>query len=128
MPLDLAAAATARARFATAAGTSLVDTLTEVVFPVADADVPRNTETLAQSWQVLGPTEDATGVSATLSYGRDDDNNPKSHQPSNAYAVAVHEEIGKQHPTGHSKWLENAGTQTAPRLAEEVGTRMRTRL
>lgn len=129
MSINPAAAALVRTRFAAAAGLSLVETLSEVVYPVADADVPRDTLTLSQSWQVVGPTEDASGVGATLSYGKDDDENPKSHQPSNAYAVEVHEAIGKQHPGGGAaKWLENSMTQTAPRLADEVAKRLRPRL
>ena len=129
VPINPAALTAARTRFAAAAGLSLVETLTEVVYPLADADVPRDTETLALSAQTVGPTEDAGSVGAVLSYGRDDDVNPKSNQPSNAYAVEVHEAIGKQHPGGGAaKWLENAGTQTAPRLADEVAKRMRPRL
>ncbi|MCA1668151.1 MAG: hypothetical protein LC793_12305 [Thermomicrobia bacterium] len=129
MPLDLAATGAVRTRFITAAGLSLVETLTEVVFPVADADVPRDTETLAQSARISQPTEDANGIAVSFSYGVDDDENPKSHQPSNAYAVMVHEEIGKQHPGGGSaKWLEGAMTQTAARFADEVAKRMRPRM
>jgi hypothetical protein len=128
MPVDASAAARARARFVKAGGAALAETLTEVVFPIADRDVPRETETLADSAQVTGPTEGAGGVGATFSYGRDDDRNPKTGEPSAAYSIAVHEEIGKQHPVGHAKWLENAGTQVAPRYAGEVAGRMRGKL
>lgn len=128
MPVNPAAIATIRTRFAAAAGLSLVETLTEVVYPVADAECPKDTLTLSQSWQVVGPTEDTNGVSATGSYGRDDDSNPKTGQTSNSYCVIVEEEIGRQHPTGNAKFLSNAMTQTTPRLADEVAKRMRPRL
>lgn len=129
MPLSTVAIAGVRSRFAAAAGLSLVETLNEVVYPVADADVPRDTTTLAQSARISQPVEDANGIAVAFSYGVDDDMNPKSHQPSNAYVVAVHEAIGKQHPGGgQAKWTENAMTQTAPRFAEEVAKRLRPRL
>lgn len=128
MPVNPGATAAVRTRFAAAAGLSLVETLAEVVYPLADADVPRDTETLALSEAVTGPVEDASGVSATLSYGQETDANPKTGAPSASYSITVHEDIARQHPTGRSKWLESAGTQTAPRLADEVAKRMRPRL
>jgi len=129
MPLNPAAIATVRGHFAAAAGLSLVETLTEVVYPVADADVPRDTETLAAGATITGPIEDANSVGATLSYGRDDDANPETGQPSASYSITVHEDIARQHPGGgRSKWLESAGTQTAPRFGEEVAKRMRPRM
>jgi hypothetical protein len=96
----------------------------QVVKPRALELIPRETETAANSVQVFGPTPTAGGVEVVISFGRDDDSNPKSHTPSNSYIVPLHERMDIAHPGGgEAKFLENAVTEIAPAFGGEMQIR-----
>lgn len=87
--------------------------------------VPRDTETLADSMQVSEPVIEGDTATVTLSYGRQDDANPKTGQPSATYAVEVHERTDIAHPTGQAKYLESAVLEAAPTFGADIAAKMR---
>jgi hypothetical protein len=71
------------------------------------AEVPRDTETLADSffYEVQGSYSNFT---ATIGYGGNGDPvNPLTGQHASAYMVAVHEDLSAVHPVGKAKFLED---------------------
>lgn len=86
--------------------------------------VPRDTETLADSMQVSDPVIEGDTATVILSYGRTDDSNPKTGQPSAVYAVDVHERTDIQHPTGQSKFLEAAVLEAAPGFGQQIAAKI----
>lgn len=70
--------------------------------------VPRDTDTLAQSqfWEVTGNYR--VGFSAVIGYGGNGDPiNPRTGQRASSYMVAVHENLTANHPIGKAKFLED---------------------
>lgn len=106
------------------AGLALHAVVEEAVLPRSQALVPRDTETLADSATITGPTKEGDAITVTLSYGREDDRNPKTGQPSAAYAVDVHERVDVLHPTGQAKYLEVATNEAAPIFGAMIAARM----
>lgn len=105
-------------------GTALHDAVTETELPATQAMVPRDTETLADSAQVSAPVVDGSGVTVVLSYGRTDDRNPKTHEPSATYAIDVHERVDIAHPTGSAKYLEVPFMDHSGTLLARVAAKM----
>lgn len=71
------------------------------------AEVPRETNTLAESffYEVQGAYRNFT---ATLGYGgKGDPVNPKTGEHASEYMVAVHEDLQANHPVGKAKFLED---------------------
>jgi hypothetical protein len=86
--------------------------------------VPRDTETLADGMQVSDPVIEGDTATVVLSYGRTDDRNPKTGEPSAKYAVEVHERTDVPHQTGQSKFLESAVLESAPGFGGQIAAKM----
>jgi hypothetical protein len=70
-------------------------------------EVPRDTETLANSayYEIKGAYKNFTGE---VGYGGNGDPvNPKSGKPASNYALVVHEDLGAAHTVGKAKFLED---------------------
>lgn len=72
------------------------------------AEVPRETDTLANSqfWEVTGSYK--TLFEATIGYGGNGDPiNPRTGKPASAYMLKVHEDLSVYHFIGKAKFLED---------------------
>lgn len=77
------------------------------IYEESQRQVPRDTETLANSgfYEVQGSYSNFVGV---VGYGgKGDPVNPRTGQKASDYMVAVHEDLTAMHPTGKAKFLED---------------------
>lgn len=105
-------------------GIALHDAVSEQELPRSQEMCPKDTETLAESARVSDPVTTVEGTTVILSYGRDDDRNPKTGEPSSSYAVDVHERMDIVHPIGHAKFLELAHMEGAATLAARIAAKI----
>ncbi len=98
MALDTAIFARMRANVLAAVKEDVEGTMS-----LAQERVPRDTETLHDSARTAVEGDTVYG-----SFGRDNDVNPRTGQPSNVYAELVEEDTQKHHPTGQSHFLRSA--------------------
>lgn len=102
-----------------AAAESMRDVVNDEVFARSQELVPRDTGALAASGMVSDPVIEIGLATVTIAYGTDPD--------TAEYAVPTHEMLGKVHPVGQAKWLEQATTEAAPTFAAHIAAKMRGR-
>jgi hypothetical protein len=90
------------------------------ILTVAVGRIPKETETAAHSGRTV--TE---GDTTYITFGRDDDHNPKTGQPSNSYIEALEEDSERHHPNGQSHFLRSAGDDAVSGLAERIAGKAR---
>jgi hypothetical protein len=119
MPLNLAAFARMRQRLLDATAESV----TERILAKSNEYIPKDTETAEHSGRVV--VDEAAGV-VYLTYGKDDDANPKTGEPSNTYIEPLHEDMEQRHAEGtFAKFLQRAVDEMGPGTAEDVARRVR---
>lgn len=82
--------------------------------------IPRDTDTAHDSGRVS--TE---GSTVTVSFGRNDDRNPKTGAASNTYIELLEEDSAAVHPHGQSHFLARARDESQTGFAERVARRAR---
>lgn len=96
------------------------------VMELSQTEVPKDTNTLADSGYVGEVLAGRYSVSIGIGYGGpNDQTNPKTGQLASQYAGMVHEMIGVPHHNGKAKFLEDPVNQLAPDLLEAVGKHVR---
>ncbi len=118
MPLNLTPLTDLRTRILTATA----DEATDSILGKSNDYIPVDTATAHDSGRVV--TDPDAGV-VFVTYGRDDDHNPKTGQASNTYIVEIHEDMERHHPTGGPKFLQRAADEAQPGFAERVAGRVK---
>lgn len=90
----------------------------KLIFAESQRQVPRDTETLANSGQIEGPEKTPDGSPfVVIGYGYGFEVNPKSGRHPSEYAVPVHERTELRHaPPTKSKYLEDPTYQYSERM------------
>lgn len=105
------------------------DLTTEVVrrsgmMVVSETDklVPKDTQALAQSWQVNVIETQRGGLKVAVTYGGPTRTGPTVNAPTGIvdYAVIVHEDLETPHQNGQAKFLEVGGAMAKPRILSEL--------
>lgn len=90
--------------------------------------VPRDTDTLANSgaYEILGSYTNFVGI---INYGGiKDPVNPKTHKHASEYMVAVHEDLSAHHMIGKAKFLEDPVNDYKNKFTSKAGEIIRTEL
>lgn len=93
----------------------------EEILETSLMEVPRETNTLAESafMEIRGNSK--TGFEGTVGYGgQADPINPKSGMPASSYMVVVHEDLSANHPIGKAKFLEDPTRAYQEKLSPTV--------
>lgn len=88
----------------------------EGVLDLALEYIPRDTETAASSGQVIAESE-----TVSVSFGKDDDQNPKTGEASNTYIEALEEDSAAAHPRGgQAHFLKRAVDERRAGMVERI--------
>lgn len=106
----------------TRAGAQKLRDIATNIMSESAVEVPRDSETLANSGYIEGPTHKEGSVKVSLGYGGTNDQvNPKTGKRASDYMVAVHERIDAKHPIGKAKFLEDPVMRNAEHVGPELG-------
>ncbi len=119
MPLNLSPLSSLKAGLLAATA----DAATETILAKSNVYIPKDTLTAENSGRVV---VDADSNRVVITYGKDDDQNPKTGEPSNAYIEALHEDLEAKHAPGTgAKFLEKAADEMALALPQAVAGKVR---
>ncbi len=90
------------------------------VLEEAAIEVPKDTKALLNSRFVTPPIRSREEVKVICGFGTDSVINPRTHQPTSSYAVAVHERLDVDHPVGKAKFLEDPMLRRASKFEANI--------
>lgn len=94
---------------------------TDLVLAKAKEYIPKDTDTADASGRVV-----RDGDRIVVTFGRDDDHNPKTGQSSNSYIEALEEDMEMRHAPGMgAKFLQRAGDEMGPQIPAYVQQRVK---
>jgi hypothetical protein len=84
--------------------------------------VPRDTESMANSAYMTSPRFEGDSVVIEFGYGGPNAQvNPRTGQNTDEYAYIVHEDLTANHPNGKAKFLEDPINTHAPNILTDLG-------
>lgn len=98
------------------------------IFENSQKQVPRDTNTLANSGQAMVTGGYRTEFVGEIWYGQPGSINPKSGQEARSYMVQVHEDLSVYHKVGKAKFLEDPIKEYQSRLLGKYSTFIKTEL
>jgi len=103
------------------------ESLENIIKP-SQAQTPVDTGALRSSGYTNRPEEKGSLIYTNCGFGTDDIINPKTGEPTSAYAVKVHEDLTAFHRVGKAKFLEDVVVLRKNEFANNIGRGLTRRL